>query len=80
MRIDNLFSRAYGRPMNESTPLQNAIKAAGSVAKFAKKIGVSRQVIYLWDKIPAERVVDVEKATGIPREMLRPDLYRAAAE
>lgn len=63
-----------------ATPLEFAIQASGSVAKFAEKIGVSRQVVYLWDKIPAERVVEVEKATGIPREFLRPDLYRKPAE
>lgn len=43
--------------------------------ELARRIGVTRQAIYGWDKIPAERVVEVEAATGIPRKKLRPDLY-----
>lgn len=51
----------------------------GSRAELAKKMGLSRQAIHEWTDIPAEAVVAVEKATGIPREKLRPDLYRSIA-
>jgi len=57
------------------TGLEKAIKAKGSRGKLAKAIGLSRAAVYKWQRIPAERVVDVEKATGIPREKLRPDLH-----
>lgn len=33
--------------------------------------------ISAWVKVPAELVVEVERITGLPREQLRPDLYRS---
>jgi DNA-binding transcriptional regulator YdaS (Cro superfamily) len=53
-----------------------AIEKAGSMRALADAIGISYQAIQAWKKrIPAERVLDVERATGIRRERLRPDLY-----
>jgi DNA-binding transcriptional regulator YdaS (Cro superfamily) len=46
-------------------------------------LGLSRQVVWAWfqtgRRIPAERVLDVERVTKIPRQHLRPDLYPAEA-
>ncbi len=56
--------------------VEAAFKAAGSGAALARLVGVSRVSVYAWDKIPAERVVKIEELTGVPRETLRPDLYR----
>lgn len=42
---------------------------------LAKKLGIRHPAIYQWKRIPAERVLDVERETGIPRGELRPDLY-----
>ncbi len=55
------------------------IRATIGISELARQIGISRQAIHLWQRagqIPAEYVVAIEAATGIPREMLRPDLYR----
>lgn len=57
--------------------VQAAIKEGGGVASLATKIGVSSQAVSQWRRIPAERVIDVERATGVRREVLRPDLYDA---
>lgn len=55
---------------------RQAAASVGGVAALARLLGVSRGVIYKkWDRIPAGRVVAIERATGIPREALRPDLY-----
>ena len=62
--------------MDKGTRL--AIKAVGGQSALADKLGIRPQAIGQWRKIPAERVVEVEKATGVPREKLRPDLYRKA--
>ena len=51
----------------------------GLMAKIAKDLGVTRSAVTKWDRIPAEVVVEVERITGMPREQLRPDLYRAIA-
>jgi DNA-binding transcriptional regulator YdaS (Cro superfamily) len=48
----------------------------GLQALVARALGVTRGAVTKWRQVPAERVLAVEKATGIPRERLRPDLYK----
>jgi DNA-binding transcriptional regulator YdaS (Cro superfamily) len=55
--------------------IRQAIEAAGTVAALARKLGVTRSAIHQWVRIPAERVLDIERATGVSRQTLRPDLY-----
>src|SRR5262245_15537562 len=55
--------------------LDEAIRAAGGVGALARKIGISQPSVSNWSRIPAERVVAIEAATGIDRSVLRPDLY-----
>lgn len=47
----------------------------GTMAKIAAELRLSRAAVAMWRKVPAERVVEVERATGISRHLLRPDLY-----
>jgi DNA-binding transcriptional regulator YdaS (Cro superfamily) len=47
----------------------------GMQAEIARGLGLSRAAITRWQRVPAERVVAVEKITGIPRQLLRPDLW-----
>ena len=56
--------------------LSEAIQAVGGVSELARRIGISQPSVSNWDKVPAERVLAVEAATGIARVRLRPDLYR----
>jgi len=53
------------------------ISERGLSAHVAREAGVKRAAVSKWSKrgIPAERVLDVERITGIPREQLRPDIY-----
>ena len=53
-----------------------AIERAGGVSRLARALGIRYQSIQIWRRIPADRIVAIEGATGIPREQLRPDLYR----
>lgn len=55
--------------------LQQAIMAAGGVSELARRLGISQPSVSNWDRIPAERVLSVEAATGIARAVLRPDLF-----
>lgn len=55
--------------------LREAIQAAGGAIELAHRIGIQRSSISNWTQIPAERVLPVEAATGVAREVLRPDLY-----
>ncbi len=55
--------------------LQEAISAVGGVTELARRIGISQPSLSNWTRVPAERVVAVEAATGVTRVALRPDLY-----
>lgn len=64
------------RPMDRfDTGLRIAVEAMGSVTALARALGIKQSAIHQWERIPAERVVEVEKATGVPRYQLRPDLH-----
>ncbi len=58
-----------------SEPLQEAVRKAGSVTALARALGVAPQAISQWGRVPAERVLAVEAATGVSRHDLRPDIY-----
>ncbi len=55
--------------------IKEIIKKAGGGVKLAKKIGIYHSAVYRWKHIPVQRLSDVEKITGIPREELRPDIF-----
>jgi DNA-binding transcriptional regulator YdaS (Cro superfamily) len=57
--------------------LKTATKAAGGTRPLARRLGITASAVSQWERVPAERVVEVERATGVPRELLRPDLYRS---
>lgn len=51
----------------------------GLSAELARGLGISRGAIAMWEKVPAERLLDVERITGLHRSVLRPDLFDAAS-
>lgn len=58
--------------------LEKAIATMGSQTALAKAIGKSQGHISKWLErkyVPAESVLAIESATGIPRQKIRPDLY-----
>ena len=62
--------------MPMETALEKAIKAVGSSVRLAAMLGVKYQSIQYWKRrIPAERVLEIERITGVSRHELRPDIY-----
>jgi len=57
------------------TPLVRAIEAAGGLTKLAASLNISKQAVAQWEEVPPLRVLDVERASGVSRHELRPDLY-----
>jgi len=55
--------------------LTRAIDKAGGIAQLARKIGIAQPSVSSWNRVPAQRVIAVEAATGVSRKELRPDLY-----
>ena len=43
--------------------------------QIAAGLGLHNSAVYQWRRVPASRVLDVERITGISRHELRPDLY-----
>lgn len=37
-------------------------------------LGISGAAVSAWERVPEHRVDDVERVTGIPKSVLRPDL------
>ncbi len=67
--------------MNDAPTWRDALKAAGGADALAAQLGIARRTLFLWkaNGVPAERLDDVSRATGIPASALRPDLARMFA-
>lgn len=65
-------------PMEPNPIYDRLVTWAGSRNKLARAFGITHQALINWRNtgVPAKRVVEVEKVTGIPREELRPDIFR----
>jgi DNA-binding transcriptional regulator YdaS (Cro superfamily) len=62
--------------MMEALALKKAKTRIGGTTNLARALGgITPQAISQWRRVPAERVLAVERATGISRSDLRPDLY-----
>ena len=61
----------------ELEALQEAIRVAGTQKALASLLGINEAAISQWkhSRVPGLRVIAIEKATGVRRERLRPDLY-----
>jgi DNA-binding transcriptional regulator YdaS (Cro superfamily) len=55
--------------------LAEAKQKAGSGHALARLLRLTPSAINQWKRVPAERVLAVEAATGVSRSRLRPDLY-----
>jgi len=68
--------------MNEERYLTRIDVGLINKAALARCMGISTVAVWKWfqrgGQVPAGRLVDVERLTGIPRERLRPDLFRKA--
>jgi DNA-binding transcriptional regulator YdaS (Cro superfamily) len=49
----------------------------GSRSKLAAALGIYRQAVHDWNAVPIKHLDAVERITGIPREELRPDIFKA---
>ena len=61
--------------------LQKLLQSGLTRREIAEQIGVDKSTVTRWCqfRVPAERVLEVERITGVPRHELRPDIYPAPA-
>lgn len=57
--------------------IRKAVTAAGGVNALAAAVGIRRQALYAWPRVPPKRVIAIEAATGgkVTRHEMRPDIY-----
>lgn len=58
----------------------DAVKDRMPLARLARHIGITRGAVAQWDRVPAERLREVADATGLPMDVLRPDLFAESGE
>jgi Putative antitoxin of bacterial toxin-antitoxin system, YdaS/YdaT len=73
--INQMKTKRKRKNMVIDQGLQRVLKTVGSRYQLAKMLGLTPPAIYKWKRIPADRIIAIEKATGIDRSKIRPDLY-----
>lgn len=69
--------------MEQMKALHRAIKTAGSMRELGLLIGGTTGQISMWKhrgNIPPQYALLIERATGVSRSLLRPDLYPQDAQ
>ena len=61
--------------MMRAEGIEEAVRAAGGIGALARALGISQPAVSSWKRVPTDRVMAVEAVTGIPRAVLRPDLF-----
>lgn len=66
--------------MNDA--LERAKQAIGGATALARAMtcDITPQAVWQWKKVPADRVIEVERLTGVSRHELRPDIFGKAAK
>ena len=62
--------------MSRDPHFQELLMRRGRTREIAHAAGVSRQAVWAWDRIPAERAMEISKAIGLELWELRPDLWQ----
>ena len=55
--------------------LADVFRAYGTQAQLAKELGVTRQAICRWQKVPIKHLRRICAFTGLAPAVLRPDIY-----
>lgn len=67
----------------DQNPIQRAVDAAGGAKALGAHFDMTPEAVRLWVKagrVPAKRVLDVERITGVSRHDLNPDIYPQDAQ
>lgn len=54
--------------------IEHVLAAGGGAPALAAALGIHRTAVLRWKRVPAGRVLDVSRITGIAPHQLRPDL------
>ena len=51
------------------------LRASGGTGALAEALGISSHAISQWSRVPAERVGQVARITGLSPDQIRPDIF-----
>jgi hypothetical protein len=75
-QLDRLNLRLVRYIKRDRDPgLLTAIYAAGGISRLARSLSISQPSVSSWKRVPADRIITIERITGVHRSVLRPDLY-----
>jgi len=60
---------------NRSDILNLVFEKVGYASLLALQLGISRQAVSKWKQVPLRHITMIVGLTGLPREILRPDIY-----
>lgn len=63
--------------MEHPIPLSEIFAAAGGKRALAEHLKCDVSSLYSWKRVPAQRLGEVARVTGLPASRLRPDLAAA---
>ena len=55
--------------------VHQAADRVGGLSALARLLNIKHTAFYRWGQVPPVRVLQIERATGVSRHDLRPDLY-----
>lgn len=66
------------RTLSYMSEFELVVKAAGSQSQLARALNVTRQTVASWRHrgIPLQRAIEIERVLGVPKETIRPDIFR----
>ncbi|WLR92160.1 transcriptional regulator [Shinella zoogloeoides] len=57
-----------------------AAAKVGGVVALSRELGIKHSSFHSWPRVPAERVLEFERITGVSRHVIRPDVFGPAPE
>jgi DNA-binding transcriptional regulator YdaS (Cro superfamily) len=60
---------------HEHDVLDVIFSRVGSASELARQLGITPAAVLQWDKVPASRVLEVERISGVSRHDVRPDVF-----
>lgn len=64
----------FKRDLGKSLTLRDVISIAGGCVQLSRALGIDHTAVVKWKRVPARRLAEVARITGIAPQVLRPDL------
>jgi DNA-binding transcriptional regulator YdaS (Cro superfamily) len=61
--------------MDDSQRAMKRLREHHSLTRIAGELGLTRQAVQWWERVPPKHVLMVARITRISRHVLRPDIY-----